>query len=66
MPSFPYAAAMKEALATAVIRPQTPLYNDVSLAISRTLHPTVDIDPDADVERLRTALTKALEGEGLL
>ncbi len=64
--TFPYAAAGKEALSTAVVRPQTPFYNDVSLAIVSILHPTADIDPDADVERLRTAIEAALNGEGLL
>ncbi|MCU1454836.1 MAG: sugar transporter substrate-binding protein [Acidimicrobiales bacterium] len=64
--SFPYAKAIREALATAVLRPKTPYYNDVSLAITRTLHPTRDINPDKDVKRLRDAITKALKGEGLL
>ena len=50
----------------AVVRPQTPYYNDVALAIARTLHPTRDIDPEKDVERLRDAITDALNGEGLL
>jgi multiple sugar transport system substrate-binding protein len=66
VPSFPYAGVIKDELADAVVRPQTPYYNDVSLAIARTLHPTKDIDPDADVERLRDAVGRALKGEGLL
>lgn len=66
VPLFPYAAAMKEALSTAVLRPRTPYYNDVSLAIISILHPTRDIDPEADVENLRTAIERALQGEGLL
>lgn len=66
VPLFPYAAAVKEALSTAVLRPRTPFYNDVSLAIISILHPTADIDPEADVERLRDAIEKALKGEGLL
>ena len=64
--TFPYADVLKETLADAVQRPQTPFYNDVSLAIARTLHPTVDIDPQADVDRLRDAIERALKGEGLL
>jgi multiple sugar transport system substrate-binding protein len=63
---FPYADVLKETLQDAVQRPQTPFYNDVSLAIARTLHPTNAIDPEEDVERLRSALEKALKGEGLL
>jgi len=64
--SFPYADVLKATLADAVLRPQTPFYNDVSLAISRTLHPTNHIDPKADVQRLRDAIKRALKGEGLL
>ena len=64
--SFPYADVIKEELADAIVRPQTPYYNDVSLAIARTLHPTRDIDPEKDVQRLRDAISRALKGEGLL
>ena len=64
--TFPYAEVIKEELADAVVRPQTPYYNDVSLAIARTLHPTRSIDPERDAERLRDAVAKALKGEGLL
>jgi len=63
---FPYAAEMKTALDRATLRPRTPFYNDVSLAIISILHPTVDIDPEADVDRLRDAIEQALKGEGLL
>ncbi|MBI2708280.1 MAG: ABC transporter substrate-binding protein [Actinobacteria bacterium] len=63
--SFPYADVLKATLKDAVLRPQTPFYNDVSLAIARTIHPTAGIDPVKDVDRLRSAITKALKGEGL-
>lgn len=66
IPATPYAETIRDALADAVTRPQTPYYNDVALAISRTLHPTRDIDPEGDVDRLRDAIEKALAGEGLL
>jgi multiple sugar transport system substrate-binding protein len=64
--AFPYAAVIKESLQDAVVRPQTPYYNDVALAVARTLHPTRSIDPDADVDRVRDAVQAALDGEGLL
>jgi multiple sugar transport system substrate-binding protein len=64
--AFPNTALIRETLTDAVPRPQTPYYNDVALAIARTLHPTRDIDPEADVDRLRDAIDKALEGKGLL
>jgi multiple sugar transport system substrate-binding protein len=64
--AFPYAEVIKEELKDAVQRPQTPYYNDVALAIARTLHPTEGIDPKKDVQRLRDAIEAALKGEGLL
>jgi multiple sugar transport system substrate-binding protein len=63
---FPFAELLRETLRDAVQRAQTPLYNDVSLAISRTLHPLRDIDPDRDVLRLRESIGRALRSEGLL
>jgi multiple sugar transport system substrate-binding protein len=63
---FPFAELLRETLRDAVQRPQTPLYNDVSLAISRTLHPMSDIRPQQDLRRLRAAVARALRSEGLL
>jgi multiple sugar transport system substrate-binding protein len=64
--TFPFADTLRATLRDAVSRPQTPLYNDVSLAISHTLHPLRDIDPERDVPRLRDAVNRALRSEGLL
>jgi len=64
--TFPFADLLRETLRDAVQRPQTPLYADVSLAISHTLHPMRDIDPGEDTVRLRTAVRRALHSEGLL
>jgi multiple sugar transport system substrate-binding protein len=63
---FPFADTLLATLKDAVQRPQTPLYNDISLAISRTLHPMKHIRPERDYEILRHALQKALRSEGLL
>lgn len=63
---FPFADDLRETLRHAVQRAQTPVYNDISLAISHTLHPMKDIDPDRDVARLRRAVARALRSEGLL
>ncbi|HYE35896.1 ABC transporter substrate-binding protein [Methylocaldum sp.] len=63
---LPFADVLRATLKDAVQRPQTPLYNDVSLAISRTLHPMHDIDPDRDAARLQAAVQRALRSEGLL
>lgn len=64
--AFPFAEELRSALQEAVQRPQTPAYADVSLAIARTIHPMRSIDPQADYERLREALERALRSEGLL
>jgi multiple sugar transport system substrate-binding protein len=64
--TFPFADLLRETLRDAVQRPQTPLYADVSLAISHTLHPMGRIDPDKDIERLREQVGRALRSEGLL
>jgi len=63
---LPFADVLRATLKDAVQRPQTPAYNDVSFAISRTLHPMRDIDPDRDAARLRVAVQRALRSEGLL
>lgn len=64
--TFPFADVLLNSLHNAVQRPQTPLYNDVSLAITRTLHPMRDIEPQEDFVRLREAIKRALSSEGLL
>lgn len=62
---FPMADTLLETLHNATQRPATPLYNDISLAISRSLHPYKDIDPTTDSEKLRAAVNRALKSEGL-
>lgn len=63
---LPYADVLRESLAGASLRPLTPAYNDISLALQRVLHPMGDVDPEKDVERLRDAVDRALESRGLL
>lgn len=64
--TFPFADLLRETLKDAVQRPQTPLYSDISLAISRTLHPLTSIQPRSTLARLRKAVERALRSEGLL
>ncbi|MGR8981286.1 MAG: ABC transporter substrate-binding protein [Gammaproteobacteria bacterium] len=63
---FPFADLLRETLHDAVLRPKTPLYADISLAVSHTLHPLRAIDPKKDAEQLRRVLDRALRSEGLL
>jgi multiple sugar transport system substrate-binding protein len=62
---FPFADVLRATLSDAVLRPKTPVYNDISMAISRTLHPLRTIDPEKDAEGLRQAVARALHSEGL-
>jgi multiple sugar transport system substrate-binding protein len=63
---FPFADILRETLRDGVLRPRTPFYNNISLAISRTLHPMRDIEPVPDSARLRRSVERALNSEGLL
>jgi multiple sugar transport system substrate-binding protein len=63
---YPFADQIRTALQDGALRPVNPIYNDISLAVQRTLHPMEDIDPDADLDRLREAIGDALESRGLL
>ncbi|MCL7489294.1 MAG: ABC transporter substrate-binding protein [Desulfobulbaceae bacterium] len=64
--TFPFADTLLAALKDAVQRPRTPLYNDISLAVSRTLHPMNEIRPRKDVAKLKRSVTRALHSKGLL
>jgi len=62
---FPFSDVLRTTLERAVQRPQSPLYNDISLAINRTLHPLSEIHPQTTLARLRQAVGRALRSEGL-
>jgi multiple sugar transport system substrate-binding protein len=64
--AFPFADLLRQTLEDASLRPETPAYNDVSLAIQRVLHPPRRIDPEEDVEALRERVGDAIHSRGLL
>jgi multiple sugar transport system substrate-binding protein len=65
--SYPFADLVKKQLDSAGVRPVTPLYSDVSLAVYSTLSPATDItDPKATLDKLRTRVDNALQSKGLL
>lgn len=64
--AFPFANVLQATLKDAAQRPPSPLYNDISLAISRTLHPMRAINPQEDISKLRKVIDRALHSEGLL
>jgi len=64
-----FAQLVKESIEAAGPRPTTPAYQDVSLAVQRTLHPPDKIDPnDASsiYDELKSNLEDAVKREGLL
>ena len=63
---YPFADVIRASLEDAAPRPISPAYNDISLAVQRTLHPPGRIDPAGGVSELEDAVTKALESRGLL
>jgi len=64
-----FAGLVKESIENSGPRPTTPAYQDVSLAVQRSLHPPDKIDP-ADAgsiyEELKSNLEDAVKREGLL
>ncbi|MGW7486958.1 ABC transporter substrate-binding protein [Streptomyces sp. NPDC054786] len=63
---FPFAREVLSALESASLRPQTPAYQNVSIAISHTLSPPAEIHPVSAVRRLRFQISDALHSRGLI
>lgn len=64
-----FAQLVKESIEAAGPRPTTPAYQDVSLAVQRSLHPPDKIDPEdteSIYEELKSNLEAAVKREGLL
>jgi multiple sugar transport system substrate-binding protein len=64
-----FANLVKESIEDSGPRPTTPAYQDVSLAVQRTLHPPGKIDPEdasSVYEELKSNLEDAVKREGLL
>ena len=63
---YPFGDLIRRQLDDPGVRPASPLYADVSLAIYKTLSPFSDIDTDAVVGALRERVSNALKSQGLL
>lgn len=64
-----FAQLVKESIEAAGPRPTTPAYQDVSLAVQRSLHPPDKIDPEdteSVYEELKSKVEDAVKREGLL
>jgi multiple sugar transport system substrate-binding protein len=64
--SYPFGDLIRESLRDAAPRPVAPTYNDISLAIQRTLHPPRSVNPPKTASQLRSLVQKAVKGEALL
>jgi multiple sugar transport system substrate-binding protein len=62
----PFIGDVKESLRQASVRPATPAYNDVSLAIQKSLSPPSGVDPDKTLKDMNDILDDALNSRGLL
>ncbi|HLJ04330.1 MAG TPA: extracellular solute-binding protein [Solirubrobacteraceae bacterium] len=63
---YPFASLIKQQLQTYGIRPQTPAYADVTLAIQKALSPTSSINPQGVVSTLRSEIKLSLSSGALL
>jgi multiple sugar transport system substrate-binding protein len=64
--AYPFAALIKKQLASAAVRPVTPAYADVSLAIAKAVSPPSSIQLNGFVDNLRGTLKDALNSGALL
>jgi len=63
---YPMYQAMLTELKTAVPRPVTPVYQNISTIVSTNLSPPADIQPQASADQLRGLIQDAIEGKGIL
>ncbi|MET9400452.1 ABC transporter substrate-binding protein [Kitasatospora sp. NPDC002965] len=64
--SYPFAADVLAALDTASVRPQTPAYQNVSIAVAHALSPPSAVDPERTVAALSGQIRDALGSKGLI
>jgi multiple sugar transport system substrate-binding protein len=64
--AYPYAAAIRQALLTASVRPKTPFYQNVSIVISHAVSPPVGISPATTLGQISGGINNALAGKGLV
>jgi multiple sugar transport system substrate-binding protein len=62
---YPFAAEILDSLQRGGVRPKTPAYQSVSVAISTTLYPPSSAGP-GELAQLRSQLQNAIESKGLI
>jgi multiple sugar transport system substrate-binding protein len=63
---YPFHALLKAQIANYGLRPPTPAYGDITLAIQKALSPTANINPTTVVNTLRDEVKQALSSQALL
>ncbi|WP_191971716.1 ABC transporter substrate-binding protein [Streptomyces luteolifulvus] len=63
---YPFAKEVLAALESASVRPLTPAYQNISIAISHTLSPPSGIQPVSAVNTIRDQIDDALRSEGVI
>ncbi|XMA39539.1 hypothetical protein O1157_31145 [Streptomyces albogriseolus] len=66
MKQYPFSKEVLTSLESASVRPLTPAYQNVSIAVSHTLSPPSDIQPESDVSTIREQIDEALRSEGVI
>ncbi|HLI38266.1 MAG TPA: ABC transporter substrate-binding protein [Streptosporangiaceae bacterium] len=64
--AYPFAAAIKQALLSASVRPKTPYYQNVSIVISHAVSPPADINPASTLAAIQDGINNALADKGLV
>jgi multiple sugar transport system substrate-binding protein len=64
--AYPFHDLIKSQLETYGLRPQTPAYADVTLAVQKALSPTSAIAPNTVVNKLHSEITASLSSAALL
>ena len=64
--AYPFYPTILAELKTAVPRPVTPLYQNISTIVSTTLSPPASINPTQTTVQLRDAIQQAIDGKGIL
>jgi len=59
---YPFADLLRAQLKTSIVRPFTPSYADVTLAIQDSLHPPAAINPQKSIDTLRSRLNTLSDG----
>lgn len=63
---YPFAKTVLAALESASLRPKTPAYQNVSIAVSHTLSPPSAIKPESSIDEVSRLVSDALRSEGLI